>query len=146
MYISKKQREEIRQKYQGLCAYSGTPLEDDWQIDHVKPLTRNWIDGSPLFPDGHHKENLFPVQKIINHYKGSLDLETFRNWFLGGLHKRLDKPKTPRTEKSKRKKEYLSKVAGYFGITPEKPFDRIFYFERIEIIKHAENEFKNKQT
>jgi hypothetical protein len=64
-------------------------------------------------------------------YKGSLDLETFRNWFLGGLHKRLDKPKNPRTEKSKRKKEYLNKVASYFGITPTNPFDGKFYFEII---------------
>lgn len=39
-YISKKQREEIKQKFEGLCAYSGTPLEDDWQVEHIKPLVR----------------------------------------------------------------------------------------------------------
>lgn len=130
-YISKKQREEIKQKFDGLCAYSGTPLEDDWQVEHIKPLVRNWFDGTSMFPDAHRDENLVPVQKIINHYKGSLDLETFRTWFLGGLHERLDKPKNPRTEKSKRKKEYLNKVASYFGITPTKPFDGIFYFESV---------------
>ncbi len=129
-YISKKQREEIKQKFGGLCAYSGTPLEDDWQVDHIKSLVRNWWDGTSMFPDAHCDENLVPVQKIINHYKGSKDLETFRT-FLCGLHERLDKPKNPRTEKSKRKKEYLNKVASYFGITPTKPFDGIFYFERV---------------
>ncbi|HQU96708.1 MAG TPA: hypothetical protein PLU58_12030 [Saprospiraceae bacterium] len=35
-YISKKQREEIKQKFDGLCAYSGTPLEDDWQVELIK--------------------------------------------------------------------------------------------------------------
>ena len=130
-HISKIQREKIKQKFNGLCAYSGTPLEDDWQIDHVSPLVRNWVDGNIKFPEAHCDENLFPCQKIINHYKGSLDLYLFRDLFLGGLHLRMDKPKNPKTEKSRRKKEYLNKVASYFGITPTKPFSGIFYFETI---------------
>jgi len=61
-----------------------------------------------MFEENHKFENMFPVQKIINHYKGSLDLETFRNWYLGGLHERLKKlPKNPRAEKSRKKKQYL---------------------------------------
>ena len=28
-------RERIFKKYDGLCAYTGKPLEKDWQIDHV---------------------------------------------------------------------------------------------------------------
>jgi 5-methylcytosine-specific restriction endonuclease McrA len=131
-YISKKQREEIKQKFDGLCAYSGTRLEDDWQIDHVKPLVRNRFDNTPMFPDADYAENLIPCQKIINHYKRSLDLERFRR-LLCGLHKRIDKPKNPKTEKSKRKKAYLNKVASYFKITPENPFDGIFYFERVTL-------------
>lgn len=130
-YISKKQREEIKQKFDGLCAYSGTPLEDDWQVDHIKPVVRNWFSKGAVFEKEHHIDNMFPCQKIVNHYKGSLDLETFRTWYLGGLHDRMDKPKNPRTEKSKRKKEYLNKVASYFGITPTKPFNGIFYFESV---------------
>lgn len=31
-------RERIYNKFGGLCAYSGTPLEDDWQIDHICPV------------------------------------------------------------------------------------------------------------
>ena len=129
MRISKKKREEIKQKFGGLCAYSGTKLEDDWQVDHIKPIIR--IGGTAMFPDYHCDENLVPVQKTINHYKGSLDLETFRTWFLGGLHERIDKPKNPRTDKSKRRKEYLNKVASYFGITKTKPFEGVFYFEKL---------------
>lgn len=122
-------RQRIYQKYNGLCAYSGTPLEDDWQIDHINPIRRNW-DGTCLFPQDDKEANLVPVQKIINHYKHSLLLDDFRKWLLGGLHERLAKlPKNPRTEKSRKRKEYLLKVASYFDITPEKPFSGVFYFE-----------------
>ena len=116
-------RQEVYDKYNGLCAYSGTPLEDDWQVDH---LVSQHLDG------GNDIENLVPVQKIINHYKRALRLEDFRTWYLGGLHTRLDKPKNPRTEKSRKTKEYRLKVASYFGITPDKPFSGKFYFEQLE--------------
>jgi len=129
-YISKKQREKIKQKFDGLCAYSGTKLEDDWQIDHIIPVRRN-PDKSLQPTELDCEENLVPVQKLINHYKHSLDLETFRNWHLKGLHNRLGKlPKNPKTEKSKRKIEYLNKIASYFKITPTKPFSGTFYFEK----------------
>ncbi len=130
-YISKKKREIIKQKYGGLCAYSGTPLLPDWQVEHIQPLVRNLYDGSPTFPQAHCDENLVPVQKIINHYKGSLDLETFRTWFLGGLHERLRKlPKNPKTQKSHNKKRYLLQVASFFDISESKPFSGVFYFEK----------------
>jgi hypothetical protein len=128
--ISKKQREQIRLKFGGLCAYSGTPLEDDWQIDHVDPIIRY---SNSFNTNRHTIENMVPCQKIINHYKGYLSLEEFRTWYLGGLHNRIGKPKNPRTEKSKRKKEYLNKVASYFGITQDKPFKGVFYFEMIPL-------------
>jgi hypothetical protein len=135
MYISKKNREIIRPKFNGKCAYSGTDLEDDWQVDHVEPLIRNWWTNTAMNERAHNIENMFPVQKIINHYKGSLDLETFRTWYLGGLHKRLRKlPKNPKTEKSIKRKKYLLKVAEYFGITENKPFDGVFYFEKLSDI------------
>jgi hypothetical protein len=85
-----------------------------------------------LFPKSDTEVNLYPCQKIINHYKGSSSLEELRTWLLGGLHTRLKKiPKNPKTEKSARKKEYILKVASYFGITPDKPFTGILYFETL---------------
>ena len=123
-------RERIYQKYNGLCAYSGTPLEIDWQIEHIDPVVRNWWTNTKAFPDNDKEENMVPVQKLINHYKHSISLEEFRTWLLGGLHKRLKKvPKNPRTEKGKKRKEYILKVAGYFGITENEPFSGKFYFE-----------------
>lgn len=29
-------RQVVYNKFNGLCAYSGKPLQDDWQIDHMK--------------------------------------------------------------------------------------------------------------
>lgn len=85
MYISKKDREIIRLKFNGKCAYSGTDLEPDWQVDHIKPIIRNWWTNSAVFENEHNIDNMYPSQKVINHYKGSLDLETFRSWFMGGF-------------------------------------------------------------
>lgn len=132
MYISKKDREIIRLKYGGKCAYSGTDLESDWQVDHIKPVVRNWWTNTAIFEDAHNIDNMVPVQKIINHYKHSYSLEELRTWLLGGLHNRLKKlPKQPKTEKSKRHKDYMLKLASYFNITPDKPFSGKFYFEAI---------------
>ena len=130
MRISKKLREKIKNKYGGLCAYSGTPLEDDWQIDHIKPKRYFKVSGEKGAND---IDNLIPTQRLINHYKRGLDLETFITEWLGKLHIRLAKlPKNPRTEKSKRRIEYMRKIASYFGITEDKPFNGKFYFETLK--------------
>jgi 5-methylcytosine-specific restriction endonuclease McrA len=131
--MKKSDRQIIFDKFKGKCAYSGTALESDWQVDHVKPVVRNWWSGDMVFKKDDNIENMVPVQKIINHYKHSYDLETFRTWLLGGLHERLKKvPKNPRTAKGAKRKEYILKVASYFGITENKPFNRIFYFETLK--------------
>lgn len=127
--MTAKNREKVKMKYGGKCAYSGTDLEDDWQIDHLKPIVRN-LDGTIRFKDNNNFDNMMPVQKIINHYKHSYTLENFRIWLLGDLHERLKKlPKNPRTAKSRKRKEYLLKVASYFNITEDNKFSGKFYFE-----------------
>jgi len=131
MYISKKDRETIRMKFGGKCAYTGTELKPDWQVDHVKPVRRNWTTNTAKHPHAHNLDNMVPVQRIVNHYKHSLDLELFRTWLLGGLHERLKKvPKNPKSEKSKRRKEYILEVAGLFNIDCSTPFSGRFYFEK----------------
>lgn len=133
MYISKKDRAIIKQKYNGKCAYTGTVLKDDWQVEHVIPVRRNWANNKSLNEEAHNIDNMLPVQKIVNHYKHSLPLESFRTWYLGGLHKRLSKlPKNPRTEKGIKRKAYLLEVAKLFKIEINKPFSGRFYFEDVE--------------
>jgi 5-methylcytosine-specific restriction endonuclease McrA len=122
--MTSKKREQIYKKYGGRCAYTGTPLKDDWQVDHIIPKRRGGTDDI---------NNLVPAQRIVNHYKRALSLEKFRVLWLGGLHNRLKKlPKNPKVAKSIRRKEYLLEVADLFGITPDKPFSGVFYFEREE--------------
>jgi hypothetical protein len=124
MAISKKNREVVRLKFGGKCAYTGTALKDDWQVDHIKPkINYRGVNCDDI-------ENLFPAQRIVNHYKGALPLDVFRNWFLGGLSDRLKKlPKNPKVASSVKKKAYLLEVAALFGITEDKPFSGKFYFE-----------------
>lgn len=130
--MTKKKREAIKQKYGGRCAYSGTVLDDDWQIDHLIPK-RMIIQKYNTIKNHDNIENLIPCQKIINHYKRSMSLHDFRTWYMKDLHKRLKKlPKNPKVQKSIKHKEYLLKVASYFGITEDKPFSGIFYFETIK--------------
>lgn len=130
--ITKAEREIIKQKFGGKCAYSGTELKDDWQVDHFIPIIRNWFSKGAVFENRHHIDNMFPCQKIINHYKGNLSPEEFRDWYLGGLSRRLSKlPKNPKTEKSKKRKAYLMEIAELFGITETKEFSGKFYFETL---------------
>ncbi len=121
--MKKSLRLIVYNKFDGKCGYTGTPLKDDWQVDHIKPLcleTNNSIS------------NLIPAQRIVNHYKRSLSLELFRVWYLGGLHLRLKKlPRNPTNPKSIKKKEYLTEVASLFNITEDKPFSGVFYFETL---------------
>lgn len=132
--MNKELRERVRLKYGGLCAYSGTPLEDDWQVDHKvsrRECNYGWgfedrIDHVDDF------DNLMPCQKILNHYKRAFSVEEFKIERMNGLHKRLYKlPLNPRTEAGINRKLYLLKIASYFGITPDKPFSGVFYFEKI---------------
>lgn len=123
-------RDIIYAKYNGRCAYSGTELKNDWQVDHIKPRIMFEIGSYPYEGNPNDINNLVPCQKIINHYKRALDLETFRTWYLGELHIRLKKlPKNPKVAKSIKHKAYMLEIAQLFGITEDKPFSGTFYFE-----------------
>jgi 5-methylcytosine-specific restriction endonuclease McrA len=122
--MNKKLRQRVYDKYGGRCAYSGTPLEPDWQVDHREPYCCLGADSI---------ENYMPCQKIINHYKRCFNDKDFKIERLNNLHVRISKlPINPRTEKGTKRKNYLLKIAAYFGITQDKPFSGKFYFEEVE--------------
>lgn len=140
MAVSKKLKEQVRLKYDGLCAYTGLPLGDDWQVDHVLSKVKNdWIKQGYTCPNGIKSienvdciDNLLPALRIVNHYKRSLDLEGFRQYMLQ-FHIRLSKlPKKTLVHETVKRIEYMNKVATSFGITVEKPFSGIFYFETVK--------------
>ncbi len=136
-------REEVKLKFDNKCAYSGTLLEDDWQVEHIIPKSSSvWLKDNNFREEKgiyyHHKnhiDNLIPVQRIINHYKRGLSLEEFRNWYLAKLHIRLAKfPKKTNSPTTKKRMLYLHKVASYFDIRIDKPFEGVFYFEKLKKI------------
>ena len=128
-------REKVYSRFDGKCSYTGTNLESDCQIDHMESKAINSYyayKGVIDEKDVNRIENLFPAQRIINHYKRGLDLELFRD-YMKTFHLRLAKlPKNPKVKKSIKHKEYLLEVARLFDITPEKPFSGKFYFETLK--------------
>lgn len=135
--MDKKKRELVRLKYDGLCAYTGKPLGEDWQVDHVTSKHKHFYncygmdDLKERLKEVDNIENLLPAIKIVNHYKRSLDLEGFRCYMIN-FHKRLKKlPKKTIISETQRRKDYMFKIAELFDITIVKPFDGKFYFEKL---------------
>lgn len=85
---SKKQRDELRQKYGGHCAYCGVRL-DKMQADHLLPCVRITRDchGRPLpaaeckmyHPERNVMSNMMPACPGCNHHKGGQLLEVWRD-------------------------------------------------------------------
>lgn len=133
MRISKKKRKEVYEKCGGHCAYCGDIISfDNFQVDHIIPL-RFWYITEPenAKEKANDIKNLLPACYECNHYKRALDLETFRNKWLGKLHLRIKKiPKNPRTDKGRKRKEYMQKILDKYKITENTPFNKVFYFEK----------------
>lgn len=128
--MNKKLREEVRLKYGGLCAYTGKPLGDDWQVDHMTPIFH--YDMKLVEGEHNHINNLYPSLRIVNHYKRAKGLEGFRK-YMKSFHKRLAKlPKNTKVLRTQKRKEYMYKIAEAFDIDVDKPFSGIFYFEIYE--------------
>jgi hypothetical protein len=123
--MNKKLRQQVYDKYGGRCAYSGTPLEPDWQVDHRIPKR---MYAYQLIKNLDDFDNLMPCQRSINNYKFSYSLEDFRSFLLGKLHLRLRK--YPHSGKGGELRKRMEKIAAYFDITPDKPFYGVFYFEK----------------
>ena len=150
--MNKDLRSQIYAKYNGRCAYSGTLLEEDWQVDHFYPKRYLRIVlpqpemASKLQQEGITSincfNNLMPTQSLINHYKRALLPDSFRNWYLRWLHLRLAKlPKNPRTDKSIKHKQYLLQIAKYFGVTVDQPFSGVFYFEKYKRMHNTSDKY-----
>lgn len=94
MKLSKKQRQELRMKFGGYCAYCGQLLpEKGWHADHVEAIHRKLeIDedarskgkwklkqtGESYRPQHDTLENLYPACAPCNLFKSVYDIEEFR--------------------------------------------------------------------
>ena len=155
--MDKKKRKQIYEKYNGRCAYTGKRLVDgEWQIDHMTSRfkikynaarnvaeRKDWDAYQETIEHVNDVDNLMPALTIVNHYKRSLDLEGFREYMLT-FHKRLAKlPKHTNSPSTAKRIIYMNKVADVFGITVDKPFTGLFYFETLTAParrKEAKNE------
>uniref|UniRef100_A0A6M3LUB5 Putative homing endonuclease n=1 Tax=viral metagenome TaxID=1070528 RepID=A0A6M3LUB5_9ZZZZ len=106
-----KERQAIYNKYGCRCAYCGKEIKyKDMQVDHIEPQTWRLIINNSF-------SNLNPSCRRCNHYKRDSDLEQFRG-LMRTLHKRIQE-------------KYINKVAIDYGIIEIKPFDGLFYFEKV---------------
>lgn len=117
-------------------------MGDDWQVDHMTSVYKQTYEAhytssrpeeiNEKIKKVHHIDNLVPTLRIVNHYKRSFDLEGFRR-YMTNFHKRLAKlPKKTSVDRTVKRIEYMNKVAIAFGITTDKPFTGVFYFETIQ--------------
>ena len=74
-------RTTIYKKYGGRCAYCGAEITlKQMQVNHVKPIFRNWGDSHPFPEHGGADtfDNMMPACAPCNLRKSTLPLETFR--------------------------------------------------------------------
>lgn len=137
---SKKIREIVFNKCGGRCAYCGCELESSWQVDHAvsKCYWHVYSAINSIAYSADDISNLMPACKVCNHYKRSLCVDAFgshtgfRTYMLN-FHKRLAKlPKKTVSKQTEKRKVYMTAIANRYGITPEKPFSGVFYFERLK--------------
>lgn len=89
MKLTKAQRESLRQKFDGKCAYCGHELGARWHADHFEPIIREWGRRSHLPPERPANdcfENLMPSCAQCNISKATLTIEAWRDWLTGHLN------------------------------------------------------------
>lgn len=121
MTISRKQRHEVWQKYNGHCAYCGCELRyEEMQVDHFIPAGRGLTDEQMNYAGGRGQDdmaNYMPACRMCNFYKDRNTLEMFRR----KIAQWLDYKRT-----------FATRLALRYGILTEHAWDGKFYFEKQE--------------
>jgi 5-methylcytosine-specific restriction endonuclease McrA len=108
-------RQKIKNKFDGKCAYCGIDLNDKFHVDHIKPLYRN---NENINIGDNSEDNLFPSCQRCNRWKKVFSIEQFR-------------------AEIKLQVERLNKynanyrLAKDYGLVSENDINVIFYFEKI---------------
>ena len=88
MRLTKREREAVRAKFAGLCAYCGYALGERWHADHFEPVIRRskWQSGVGFQPTGEVVcatrdvvANLMPACAPCNIDKATHGLEGWRS-------------------------------------------------------------------
>jgi 5-methylcytosine-specific restriction endonuclease McrA len=121
--LKQEQREILKQKYEGKCAYCGCELIGKWHADHIAPIVRNSKKGCK-YPEREIFENYNPSCASCNTQKNSFPLEQFRRnikVFVNSLNSYST--------------QY--KFAKRYGLVVETDVEVEFYFEKFERIKNT---------
>ena len=128
MRLTKAQRESVKMKFGGRCAYCGEPLGDRWHADHLEAVVRKmrWEHGKGFVPTGELLRpkndtlaNLMPACAPCNIDKGPNTLE----WWRGKLQDATGvlTRNNPTYRHAKR-----------FGLVTETGTPIVFHFETIQ--------------
>lgn len=88
MKLNKAQREQVRMKFGGLCAYCGHPLPERWHADHMIAVEReSWggEKGVMQMPQHDTAENMMPSCPPCNLSKNRMSIEEWRKWLAGHM-------------------------------------------------------------
>ncbi len=135
MKLNKQEREQIRLKFGGRCAYCGNDLPaNGWHRDHVASIYRvskfvreNGIlrliqTGRCEHPENENPENYFPACSACNRFKSVYDIETWRQ----ELAKQVERA---------RKKSFNFRFAERFGLVQETGRPVVFWFEKFAAVE-----------
>lgn len=117
MKLNKHQREALKAKYNGKCAYCGDILPNKWHADHIEPVVRDWVKGGCEFPQRNTLENFNPSCPSCNIIKSSNSLDEFRR-IIGGFITSLNRDSTQ------------FKFAKRYGLILETEIKVLFHFEK----------------
>lgn len=120
MKLSKLQREEVKQKFGGHCAYCGCVLGEKWHADHLEAVVRDLTTGKPEKPKNDVIENLMPACTACNHNKRSMSLESWRDLLAHYRDVQLLRDSTH------------ARHLHRFGLIEIKQYPVVFYFEQVK--------------
>lgn len=135
MRLSKADRETVKQKFEGRCAYCGALLGERWHADHFEAVVRDmrWesgkgfvATGTMLKPHCDTIDNMMPACAPCNIDKSSNSLE----WWRGKL---------ARSAEVLARNNPTYRHALRFGLVEETGAPITFYFERVSAVgQHVE--------
>jgi len=131
--MNKSDRESIRMKYGGKCAYCGCDLVKGWHVDHIEPIRRlkllsvgangkkNWYAAGSMHPELETIQNMNPACASCNINKHGDTLEAFRERIFKFIN-------------SLNEYSVQYKIAKRYGLIEETNKPVIFYFENTQTI------------
>ena len=129
MKLNKKQREALKMKFGGHCAYCGELLSDKWHADHIEAVKRDiihvgggkLISGEMTRPHLDTIENMNPACVPCNTNKSSMTLKHWRSVLTHYRDVQLLRDSTH------------ARHLHRFGLIEIKQEPVMFYFERLEV-------------